>query len=254
MKIAGSKNEMPNDTTSATHRDLARPGAHRFSLRRDGHEIPVTVWVPEAQACGLVLACHGGSGHKESGAILAIVGQLLPRGYVVAAPDGPVHGQRRADGSLDPVLAKNDFRAAWRKGIGRYDIASDFASVLDELQQQENFARLPVGYIGVSMGTAYGLPLLAREARIKAAAIGLWSSTYAASEHLEEQARQISCPVWFTQQWHDEAFDHPGTHALFDAIGSADKRLVAYPGPHKELEGERLCDAVEFLVKKLQKA
>ncbi|OWT63952.1 alpha/beta hydrolase [Candidimonas nitroreducens] len=245
---------MPQHTPIASHLDPAQPGIHRFSLQRDGHEIPVTAWVPEGRAHGLVLACHGGSGHKESGAILAIVDQLLPRGYVVAAPDGPVHGQRRADGSLDPIRAKNDFRAAWRQGKGRFDIAADFVCLLDALQQQEDWAALPVGYIGVSMGTAYGLPLLASEARIKAAAIGLWSTTYAASEHLEAQARQISCPVWFTQQWNDEAFDHPGTHALFDAIGSADKRLVAYPGPHKELEGERLSDAVEFLVQKLQAA
>jgi len=243
---------MPQTTGIQEYPDLRQPGVHRFFLQREEHKVPVVVWTPEAPIKGVILACHGGSGHKESTAILAISGQLVPRGYLVVALDGPVHGERRDDGSLDPVQAKNDFRAAWREGIGRFDISLDYMSVLDFLQAQEALSALPVGYIGVSMGTAYGVPLLARDHRIKAAAIGLWSTSYAASEHLEALAGQISCPVWFTQQWNDEAFDHPGTHALFDAIGSTDKRLVAYPGPHKELEGERLSDAVDFLIKKLQ--
>lgn len=234
--------------------NLAQAGIHRFCLDPEGRRIPVSVWTPEGELQGLILACHGGSGHKESHAILAIAERFLPLGYVIAAIDGPVHGERRPDGSLDPAQAKADFRTAWRQGIGRFEIAQDFIRTLNVLQAQRVFASLPVGYIGVSMGTAYGLPLLAREPRIEAAAVGLWASTYAASEHLAGEARKIKCPVWFTQQWNDEAFDHPGTHALFDAIGSADKRLVAYPGPHLELEGERLTDAVEFLVKKLQAA
>jgi hypothetical protein len=101
------------------------------------------------------------------------------------------------------------------------------------------------------MGTGYGLPLLATEKRIEAAAIGLWGMNFAASEHLITYAQNIRTPVWFTQQWDDQIFDREGTFALFDAIGSVDKRLVAYPGPHRELEGERLQDAVEFLQRKM---
>src|SRR5262249_7256608 len=115
-------------------------------------------------------------------------------------------------------------------------------------------ADLPIAYIGVSMGTAYGLPLLAHEPRIQAAAIGLWSTTYPASEHLAEYARRVRCPIWFTQQWDDEFFDRAGTAELFDALGAEDKRLVAYPGPHRELEGERLFDAVAFIAQRLRPA
>ena len=101
------------------------------------------------------------------------------------------------------------------------------------------------------MGTGYGLPLLSTDVRIDAAAIGLWGMNFSGSEHLIGYAKSIRCPVWFTQQWDDQTFDREGTFALFDAIGSMDKRLVAYPGPHRELEGERLEDAVAFLQKRL---
>ncbi|MES2184747.1 MAG: hypothetical protein V4505_09385 [Pseudomonadota bacterium] len=224
----------------------------RLAVSRGGARVPTSVWVPTSgHSRGIVLACHGGSGHKESPAILAIAQECLPLGLTVLAIDGPVQGERRADGNLDPVLARTDFRAAWRAGVGRTDIAADFSAALDALLAEPRYRGLPIGYIGVSMGTAYGLPLLAREPRIQAAAIGLWSTTYAASEHLTGFAGEVRCPVWFTQQWNDEFFDRAATQELFDAIGSADKRLVAYPGPHRELEGSRLKDAVAFIARHL---
>ena len=126
-------------------------------------------------------------------------------------------------------------------------------AALDALMRLPDYANLPVGYVGVSMGTAYGIPMLAVEPRIRAAAIGLWSTTYGASGHLAEFASRVRCDVWFTQQWNDEFFDRQGTLDLFDAIGTEDKRLVAYPGPHRELDGERLADAVAFVAGRLVK-
>jgi len=124
-------------------------------------------------------------------------------------------------------------------------------AALDHVRATRRWPDLPVGYIGVSMGTAYGIPYLASDRRVQAAAIGLWSTNYAASGHLSGFAAQIRCPVWFTQQWDDEFFDREGTAQLFDALGTRDKRLVAYPGPHRALEGERLDDAVDFLAGRL---
>ena len=227
------------------------PEPQALTVERKGEVVPAVFWQPEGDAKGVVLACHGGSGHKKSNAILMIAQACLRLGLVVLAMDGPVHGERRADGDLNPVTARQAFREAWRAGVGRTDMGEDMRAALDELVHKPGFAELPIGYIGVSMGTAYGIPLLAAEPRIRAAAIGLWSTTYAASEHLAEHAKQIRCDVWFTQQWNDEFFDREGTFALFDAIGSADKRLVAYPGPHCELEGERLTDAVAFIAGRL---
>lgn len=224
--------------------------AKRLSVTSDGTPIPAVYWSP-SKPKGIVIACHGGSGHKLSQAILAIAGACLPLGLAVVAIDGPVQGDRRADGNLDPQVAVRSFREAWNAGIGRTSMAREMTAALDALLRLPGFAGLPIGYVGVSMGTGYGIPLLATEKRIQAAAIGLWGINFPGSEHLIGYARDITCPVWFTQQWHDQTFDREGTFALFDAIGSADKRLVAYPGPHRELEGERLADAMAFLAGRL---
>ncbi|MEJ5989127.1 hypothetical protein WG902_03950 [Ramlibacter sp. PS3R-8] len=184
----------------------------------------------------------------------AIASAFHDRGIAVLAIDGPVHGERRPDGSVDPAVAKAAFRDAWRQGTGRESMAQDFSCALDALCAREGLHGLPMGYVGVSMGTAYGIPLLAAEPRISVAAIGLWSAAYPASAHLLEHARRIRCRVWFTQQWHDEIIDRAGAADLFDAIGSNDKRLVAYPGGHRELDGERLADAVRFVAESLVRA
>jgi dienelactone hydrolase len=223
-----------------------------LAVERGGTRVPAVYWSPEGASRGIVLASHGGSGHKLSQAVLAIAQACTPLGLTVLAIDGPVQGERRDDGNLDPAAARTSFREAWRAGVGRTSIAEDWSAALDQLLILPGLSGIPVGYIGVSMGTAYGLPLLATESRIQAAALGLWGTTYAASEHLAEFAQRVRCPVWFTQQWNDEFFDREGTFALFDAIGSEDKRLVAYPGPHRELEGVRLGDAVSFIAARLQ--
>lgn len=230
--------------------DAIRDAARRLSVTCDGVAIPTVYWAPR-DCKGIVVACHGGSGHKLSAAILAIAGACLPRGLAVVAIDGPVQGERRSDGNLDPQVNVRSFREAWNAGVGRTSMAREMAAALDALLRLPGFDGLPIGYVGVSMGTGYGIPLLATDKRFSAAAIGLWGMNFPASEHLLDCAKEIGCPVWFTQQWHDQTFDREGTFALFDAIGSADKRLVAYPGPHRELEGERLADAIAFLAGRL---
>ncbi len=237
------------DGDAATHNDSRQP--ERLVVTRNGVAIPACVWKPAGPSRGIVLACHGGSGHKQSPAIVAIASTLTRSGLAVLAIDGPVHGERRLDGDMTAPTAIASFHEAWRAGVGRLDIGEDFSAALDELTKDPTFAALPVGYIGVSMGTAYGIPLLARDRRIEAAAIGMWSMTDPESGHLADYARLVRCPVWFTQQWNDEYCDRAGTAALFDAIGSADKRLVASPGPHRALEGERLADATAFIAQRL---
>lgn len=227
------------------------PSPSVLSVSHAGLRVPAVYWTPAVPCRGIVLAAHGGSGHKLSQAVLAIAEACLPMGLAVLAIDGPVQGERRSDGNLDPTVARQAFRDAWRAGVGRASMAQEWQAALDQLLSLPGFANLPIGYIGVSMGTAYGLPLLASEDRIQAAVLGLWGTTYPASEHLAEHAQRVTCPVWFTQQWNDEFFDREGQFALFDAVGSADKRLVAYPGPHRELEGARLVDAVVFIAGRL---
>lgn len=220
-----------------------------FSIPVSGRTVPGVYWLPEGEVRGLLLACHGGSGHKLSTAITAIVEEALPQGLAVVAIDGPVHGARRSDGALDKVSAITSFREAWKQGVGQLSMAEDMSAAASHVQQLCGLQHKPLLYIGVSMGTAYGLPLLAQDQRIAAAVVGLWSAGHVASDHLVEHARRITAPVWFSLQWDDEVFNRESTMDLYAAIGSVDKRLVAYPGLHKELEGQRLKDAMAFLVR-----
>jgi hypothetical protein len=54
---------------------------------------------------------------------------------------------------------------------------------------------------------------------------------------LHEPARlraRITAPALFRIQWDDEIFLRKGQLALFDALGSRDKQLIAYTGKHGE--------------------
>ena len=47
-------------------------------------------------------------------------------------------------------------------------------------------------------------------------------------------AGQVTAPVLFHLQWDDEVFPREGQLALFDLLGSAEKELIGYAGPHAE--------------------
>ena len=162
-----------------------------LAVTQHGNRVPAVYWLPVSPCKGIVLASHGGSGHKLSVAVQAIAAACVPRGFAVLAIDGPVQGERRSDGNLDPSAARQSFRDAWRAGVGRTSMAADWQAALDALLELPGHGGLPVGYIGVSMGTAYGVPLLAIDRRIQAAVLGLWGTTYPASEHLATHAKDI---------------------------------------------------------------
>jgi hypothetical protein len=52
-------------------------------------------------------------------------------------------------------------------------------------------------------------------------------------------------------QWNDEIFPRAGQFALFDSLGSTDKRLVAIPGPHTGSTDSMLTLWQLFLTEKL---
>lgn len=76
----------------------------------------------------------------------------------------------------------------------------EWQATLDALQElPEIGADGPVGYFGINMGTAIGVPLVAIEPRITAAVFGQhWPDA------LAEKAKQITIPIEFDMQWDDE--------------------------------------------------
>jgi dienelactone hydrolase len=89
----------------------------------------------------------------------------------------------------------------------------------------------PVGYWGVSMGTALGVPFVAAEPRITAAVFGLFG-VRAGNDKLTAAARSIKIPLQFVFQWDDELVSREAGLALFDAFASAEKSMHINPGGH----------------------
>ena len=225
-----------------------------FNLDVAGRKVPVALWTP-ANAKGklpLLLAGHGGSGHKTSQLILDFALPLArAEGCAVAAIDGPVHGARRAV-FADGLPVRDEFLALWRAGGSVDPTVADWRATIDALCTLPEVDANAIGWYGVSMGTAYGLPLIAAEPRIRAAVLGMWGLSYPNSERLGEDAPRVQCPLLFQQKWGDEIFTRESQIELFDKLGAQDKRLTVYMGGHKNPEGEQLEDIFDFLLKRLR--
>lgn len=224
-----------------------------FFVTAEGRKVPGVLWTP-AGATGrlpLMLAGHGGSGHKTSQLVLDFALPLARQGCAVAAIDGPVHGSRRAV-FADGIPVRDEFLALWRAGGSVDPMVADWRAVIDALIALPELDAGTIGWYGISMGTAYGLPLLAAEPRIRAAVLGMWGLSYPNSGRLAVDAPAVQCPLLFQQKWGDEIFTRDSQIELFDRLGAEDKRLKIYMGGHKNPEGEQLDDIFAFLLARLQ--
>jgi len=97
------------------------------------------------------------------------------------------------------------------------------------------------------MGTILGLPTVAAEPRISVAVLGLMGLTGPTKTRIATDAALVSCPVLFLMQWHDELFPRQVAEALFEALGSTDKRLHAHPGKHGDVPPEEFEASERFL-------
>ena len=71
-------------------------GERRFAVECDGRTVPAIVWGVERERAPLVLAGHGGGGHKADAFVEGLRARLAPRGVAVAAIDAVGHGDRGA--------------------------------------------------------------------------------------------------------------------------------------------------------------
>ncbi|MHC3424386.1 alpha/beta fold hydrolase [Streptomyces sp. DT18] len=213
---------------------------------------------PAPAPAPLVLLGHGGGTHKKHRAMTGRAHRLVTgSGFHVAVLDAPGHGDRpRGERDERDIAALREARAA---GAPEGPVVVPYNARLAEIAVPEYRALLdallelpgiggPVGYAGVGLGTAIGVPLVAAEPRIRAAVLGLhWPDA------LTEAARRITVPVEYAVQWDDERIPREACLALFDAFGSREKSLHANAGRHVDFPRHVEADsAARFLGRHLR--
>jgi alpha-beta hydrolase superfamily lysophospholipase len=218
---------------------------------------PVTgaLWLPVNAATDTPLVCcgHGASGDRYQAPIPYLARRFVEEcGFAVLALDGPVHGLRQRGPGGRQAFAEEMRDPAF---VDR--MVADWRLALQLVGADRGVGAGRLGYFGLSMGTLFGIPLLAAERGFAVSAVGLCGSRGAAAAigaRLLRDARVIAHPVLFLMQLEDELFDRQGCLELFDAVGSLDKRLHANPGLHPEVPAEEIDFAFEFIAARLRGA
>lgn len=223
-----------------------------LTLDRGGRPVTGVLWQPLRAAPGEPLLClgHGASGDRYQQPLPWLAVRFVNRhGWSVLAIDGPVHGRRQQGPG-----GREAFWPEWQREGGVEDMTADWKAALDFAQAQPEVGAGPVAYWGLSMGTIYGVPFVGAEPRVTAAVLGLMGVS--GPDHYQPRVRAaaaaITCPVLFLVQLEDELFSRGECLALFDALGSTDKRLHANPGLHPEVPKEELVASMDFLLRAVQ--
>ncbi|HEY0718781.1 MAG TPA: dienelactone hydrolase family protein [Streptosporangiaceae bacterium] len=211
-----------------------------FLLSGSPGTVPGILWSPAAPARpALVLLFHGGSGHKRCGRHLRMGRWLASAGLAAAAIDGPFHGDRVPA----PLAASVYQQLIADEGIERVTarMTQDWLEAVSALARQGLADEADVSIFGMSMGARFAIPVTAAlGTRVRCAVFGKFGVRQAGGLHaglcapglIVEAARAISAPVLYFVQWDDELFPRDGQLELFGALASADKHLIARPGPH----------------------
>jgi dienelactone hydrolase len=212
---------------------------------------------------------HGGSQHKKIGTLAARAAQYAKRlGYAVLAIDAPGHGDRisreqaeqlsrdvgarvRGERGVNPTMSDDMLKTMMertRRAVPEWKAALDAVQALPFVGAHDK-----VGYWGVSMGTAIGVPFLANEPRVTCAVLGL-AGLRPNMTAMADAAKAITIPVEFVFQWEDAVASRETGIALFDAFSSKEKTMHINPGAHVEIPNFEGASWERFFIRHLGKA
>jgi len=227
-----------------------------FVAERDGkRNVTGALWLPEAprQDMPLVLFGHGASGDRYQPPIPELAQRFVKDlRCPVLSLDGPVHGLREvAPGASEAMLIERNRPEAVVDMVDDWHVGIDTAFGREEIGQRQ------LAYFGLSMGSTFGIPMLAERDDMIVSTLGLMGTTGPLSHRRDtflDAASRITHLVVYMMQLEAEFLPRDGYLELFDAIASDDKRLHANPGLHSEMPPEELLFAFEFMKSHIERA
>ena len=185
----------------------------------DGERVLAEAWL-SVDPGPIVVAGHGAGGDRNDQYIRGAAKAWARRGITVVAADAPLHGARAGEhpppGIGDP---------GWPALVER--AARDLVSLADAVAGAVGPDR-PLGYVGFSMGTHYGVPAVAADARFRAAAFVVGGGPLDAMGRAAEVAPR---PVLMLNADADEVVGREAALALYDAFRPP-KEITFFPGTH----------------------
>jgi pimeloyl-ACP methyl ester carboxylesterase len=214
-----------------------------FHVRRNEHVVPAVLWRPagpEPAPAPLVLLGHGGGGHNRSDRIVDLARRLVRTARLaVVAIDGPYPGDRVHEPLTTPEYQLRIAADGAANVVER--MKGDWHATIDAVGELGLAATDTLGYVGLSMGSRYGLPLAAALGeRLRCAVFGKFGVRQSPSlpaaldtgDLTSEAAAVVRARTLFHVHRDDEVFPRDGQLALFSLLASPHKRPALVSGRH----------------------
>lgn len=226
-----------------------------FVASREGRrDVTGAVWLPPQLAAPelpMIVFGHGASGDRYQNPIPQLAQRFVNElGCPALSLDGPVHGLRRVEpGGRAALAVERQREGSTAEFLEEWHFAIDLAF------DHERIGRRRLAYFGLSMGSGFGMPMIAERDDVLVSTIGLVGVTGPFEDlrsRLLEAAAKITHPVLFLMQLEDELFPRDGYFELFDALASDNKRLHANPGLHPHVPQEEILFTFQFMKDHIQ--